>query len=308
MQFRDYLKQCRERNALTQEELVHALYSFNIEHFEGLDTTTVSKWERGVTKPSPSRQVAILKYFQSLSGIALPCWDNYTSEEAEEIICKVGVQNLLGNSKELVLKFPQKMMLLNDLRVIQARNTENFDKYIEMNVELDKGFNHRFTGLTAAHFKNWALHPSHTFYICEYKDQFFGLFFILRLKPESFEKIIRLEIMERDLTNADFATYDEPGSHYFLSFFALNEKAATMLFIRNLAHLIAHQKVIENVGVAYIMEDAAKLLKKMNFSHIETTTIHNGKELKTFAETLPNFLASEETLKTVLSKQECPET
>lgn len=307
MYFNDYLKSCREHYDLTQETLVHELYSFDIDHFEGLDTTTVSKWERGVTKPSSARQVAILKYFQHRSNVALPCWDSYSVEDAEEMICKMGVYNLLGKSKELILKFPQKMIQVDDLKVMQARNSENFDKCIELSVELDKGFNHRFTGLTAAHFRNWALHPSHAFYTCEYKEQFFGLFFILRLKPESFEKIINLEIMERDLTNADFASYDEPGSHYFLSFFALNEKAATMLFIRNLAHLIAHQKVIEKVGVAYIMEDAAKLLKKMNFTHVQTTTIHNGKELKTFAETLPNFLASEETLKTILSKQECPE-
>jgi len=190
LHFNEYLKSCRENNNLTQEQLVHDLYSYNIDNFEGLDTSTLSKWERSITKPKLSRQVNILKYFQEKTGVSLPCWSSYPVDETEELICKVGMQNLLGKSKELVLNFPSAMIGADDLNVYQLRNSDMIDKVIAINMDLDKDFNHDFTQLQSDQFKEWALHPSSSFYVCEYQEQFFGLLFTLRLKPKVFKKII----------------------------------------------------------------------------------------------------------------------
>ena len=307
MQFNEYIKSCREHSKLTQEELAHHLYSYNIDDFGGLDTTTLSKWERGVTKPKIAKQVNIIKYFQERTNIALPCWENYSVNETEELICKVGMKNLLGKSKELVLNFPDKMIAANDLKVSQLRNSEMIDRVIDINIDLDRGFKHKFSELLPEHFKEWALHPSNSFFICTYKEQFFGLLFTLRLKPESFEKIINLKIREKDLTLNDFASVDEMGSSYIISFFAMNEKAATMLFIRYYAHLIANQKIISDVGVATMMDDAKKLLSNMNLKEQSHMKLSNGLTIQTYRESLSNFLASEYTVKMILGKQECPE-
>jgi hypothetical protein len=115
------------------------------------------------------------------------------------------------------------------------------------------------------------------------------------------------EIQERDLTLNDFASFDEMGSNYILSFFAMNEKAASMLFIRYYAHLIANQKVIEEVGVATMMEDAKKIIGSLNLKYHTSTMIRGDLELQTYRETLPNFLASEKVIKMILSRQDCPE-
>ena len=307
MHFNEYLRSCREHVSLTQEQLVQALYNYDIESFSGLDTSTLSKWERSIVKPKISRQVHIMKYFQTCTGSALPCWEEYSETDAEEMICRTGMRNLLGKSKELVLNFPQKMIAAGDLEVLQLRDSETIDKIIDINIDLDRGFNHRFTELLPEHFKEWAIHPSNSFFICEYKGQFFGLLFILRLKPEAFEKIINLQIKEKDLSLDDLASFDEPGSNYVISFFAMNEKAATMLFIRYYAHLIANQKVIEEVGVATMMDDGRKLLANMNLRKHHSMLMENGKNLETYRESLSNFLASEYTVKMILSKQECPE-
>ena len=307
MQFNQYLRSCREHSKLTQEELVHSLYSHNIDDFGGLDTTTLSKWERGVTKPKIRKQVSIIKYFQERTNIALPCWESYSVNETEELICKVGMKNLLGKSKELVLNFPDKMIAAGDLKVHQLRNSEMIDKIIDINIDLDKGFNHKFAELLPEHFKAWALHPSNSFFVCEYKDQFFGLLFTLRLKPASFEKIMRFKIREKDLTVDDLASFDETGSNYIISFFAMNEKAASMLFIRYYAHLIANQKVIEEVGVATMMEDAKKIIGSLNLKYYAGTMLSEEQELQTYRETLPRFLLSEKVIKMILSKQDCPE-
>ena len=307
MHFSEYLKSCREHNQLTQEQLVSDLYSYDIESFEGLDTSTLSKWERSITKPKLSKQVNILKYFQEKTGVALPCWGNYTVTETEELICKVGMQNLLGKSKELVLNFPSKMIGAGDLIVSQLRNSEMIDKVIDINIDLDRGFNHKFTELFPVHFKEWALHPSNSFFVCEYKNSFFGLLFTLRLKPDTFNKIMDLKIREKDLTIDDFASFDEMGSNYVISFFSMNEKAASILFIRYYAHLIANQKVIAEVGVATMMEDAKKMIDSLNLKYYASTPITESLELQTYREILPNFLACEKVVKMILSKQDCPE-
>jgi hypothetical protein len=223
------------------------------------------------------------------------------------MICETGMKNLLGKSKELILNFPEKMIGTDEIKVFQLRNSEVLDTIIDLHMELDKGFKHKFKDVPSAHFKEWALHPSNFFYQCSYKKQFFGLLFALRLKPEIFEKIINLEIREKDLKLEDFASFDEMGSSYITSFFAMNEKAASLLFIRYYAHLIANQKVIEEVGVSLMMEDAKKLLANMNLTEHQNMVLDNGSTLQTYRESLSRFLASEQTVKMILSKQECPE-
>jgi len=97
------------------------------------------------------------------------------------------------------------------------------------------------------------------------------------------------------------------GSNYIFSFFAMNEKAASMLFIRYYAHLIANQKVIEEVGLSTMMEDAKKMIKNLNLKYCASTMVRESLELQTYRETLPEFLASEKVIKMILSKQDCPE-
>lgn len=307
MQFNEYLKTCREQKHLTQEQLVQNLYNFDMAYFEGLDTSTLSKWERGITKPKPIKQVRLIKYFQSVTGSALPCLEHYSTAEAEEMICQVGMKNLLGNSKKLILNFPSRMIAADELTVTQLRNSEMIDQVIEITMDMDRGLHNRFAHLTAEHFKKWAMYPSNSFFVCQYKEQFFGLLFTLRLKPEIFEKVMNVAFREEEITEEHFASMEESASNYIIAFFAMNDKAATMLFVRYYAHLIANQKVIDEVGVAVIMDDARKLLKNMNFRPHINKVISTEQEIQTYRETLPNFLASEYVLKMILSKQECPE-
>lgn len=301
MLFSHYLKICREDLDFTQEELANELYLFDIDNFQTLNGSTVSRWERSNIQPQLGKQVSIIKFFQQCTHRALPYFDKFSVEKVEEIISEVGMQNLLGKSKELILKFPSAMMDSNDLNVFQLRNSEMIDEVIEINVKLDQDFSNDYTKLEFGDFKTWALYPSNSFFICKYKEQFFGLLFTLRLKPEIFEKVMNLEIDEKELTVDDFASFNEMGSNYLFSFFAMNDKAASMLFIRYYAHIIANQNVIEEVGVATIMEDANKLIADMNLRHHKTKIVAGGLELQTYRETLSNFLACEKVVKMIFS-------
>ena len=58
------------------------------------------------------------------------------------------------------------------------------------------------------------------------------------------------EIEEKDLTVDDFASFNKKGCNLIISFFAMCEKAAALLFIGYYVHLISKQKVIKVVGLA----------------------------------------------------------
>ena len=309
MQFNEYLKTCRAKNALTQEELVQALYIFNTEHFSGLDATTLSKWERAVTQPKLLKQVSIIKYFQNITKMALPCFDEHSEEEIEESLCKVGMKNILkgSKSKELILDFPSAMMSLDDLKVYQLKDFNFIDKVIKINTYLDKDFNNDYTQLTDDTFKTWALMPGNFFIVCEFGEEIVALLFTLKLKPSSFEKIINGNIMEKELTREDFALPNEEGCNYIISFFSLNKKAASLLFIRYYAHLISHQTTIAEVGIATFMDDGQKLIESLNLPYYTSCVVQDKMELQFYRASLSSFLATPSVVKMILTKQECKE-
>jgi len=307
LHFNEYLKSCREHNHLTQEELVHDLYSYDIESFEGLDTSTVSKWERGITKPKPSKLVNIIKYFQKKTGIALPGWDGYSIEETEDLICKAGMMNLIGKRKQLIQNFPSEMMHVDEFKIYPVRSFERMNTLLELNMDIHQTVNQEYSQVSLEQFKEWALHPSNLFIACEYKGGFLGLFFTLRLKPEVFDKIMNFEMKKSDITEDDFASFDEMGCNYMLSFYALNQKCATMLFIRYYAHLIANQKNIAQIGLITTLDEIKKVVSNMNLHYDTSMITEDNIEIQAYRQTLPNVLASENVVKMILSKQTCPE-
>lgn len=307
LQFNAYLKSCREHNQLTQEQLVHDLYSYDIDNFESLDTSMFSKWERGVTKPKASKQVSIIKYFQHKTGAVLPCWDSHTIHETEELICKAGMRNLIGKSKKHIYDFPSEMMSVDDIHVYPLRSFENMDDLIDLNMPLHQSLNHKSLQLSREQFKEWTLHPDSLFLASEYKGTFIGLSFTVKVKPEIFDKVLNFGMKRSEVTTDDFASFDEVGSSLMLGFFALNEKAAILLFIRYYAYLIANQKYIADIGAIVNSDAAIKLVSNMNLEYHNSRTTEDNIEIKCYRQTLFNVLASEHVVKMILSHQECPE-
>jgi transcriptional regulator with XRE-family HTH domain len=309
VQFNEYLKSCRTQNNLTQEALVQALYIYNTEYFSGLDTTTLSKWERAITQPKLLKQVQIIKYFQELTTMALPCFGEKNQEEIETQLCQVGMMNIIkgSKSKELILDFPSAMMSIDNLKVYQLKKFNLIDKVIKINTYLDKDFNSDYSQLTDADFKKWALMSGNFFLVCEIGDEVIGLLFSLKLKPEAFKRIINGEMMEKELKDADFALEDEEGSNYMLSFFSLNKKAASILFIRYYAYLIAQQKYIKEVGIATFLEDGQRLIESLSLPYYTSCMVQKGMELQFYKASLADFLATPQVIKMILTKQTCEE-
>ncbi len=307
MYFNQYLKSCRQHSSLTQEQLVHELYSFDIDSFEGLDTAALSKWENATTRPTTSRQIAIMKYFQQLTGTKLPCWEGYSNDEIEDLICNIGMKNLLGKNKQFVSTFPSQNMNVDNMNIHLLRNFDNMNTLLEVNMDLHQDANHPSTQISLEQFREWSLHPSSFFIACEYKGVFLGLFFSIKLKQQVFDDIVDFKMKKSDITVDDFALPDELGCTSILSFYALNAKAATMLFVRYYAYLISNQNIINEIGVVTMQDEAGKILKSMNLDYYSSMTTEDGIKIKSYRQILSNVFASENVVKMLFMKQECPE-
>ena len=287
--------------------MVQELYSFDIDSFEGVDTAAFSKWESGTTRPKTSRQIAIMKYFQQLTGIKLPCWEGYSADEIEDLICNVGMKNLLGKNKQFVSGFPSQNMNVENMNIHLLRNFDNMDTLLEVNMDLHQDVNHPSTQISLEQFKEWSLHPSSFFIACEYKGVFLGLFFSIKLKQQVFDDIVDFKMKKSDITVDDFALPDEPGCISILSFYALNAKAATLLFVRYYAYLISNQNVITEIGGVTMQDEAGKIVKSMNLDYHSSMIAEDGIKIKSYRQTLSNVFASENVVKMLFMKQECPE-
>jgi transcriptional regulator with XRE-family HTH domain len=307
MTFREFFKLCREENGMTQEELVHALYLFDDTLFRGLDTTTVSKWERGITQPKLSKQIRIIEFFQQKSGMAFPVLQRGSVEETEKLICRSGFENLILNkSKELVLNFPEKIMNEKNLRIDHIRYSDRMDAILEISADIRNSNNPSFFHITVEQLREWALHPSNLFLVCNYKEIVTGLLFSLRLKPAVFDRVMQFEKGIKEIRTEDIATFDEPGTNYLIAFLALNGKSASMLFLRYYAHLIARQESILSVGVTTALTDAKKIIKNMDLEHIKTFE-EEEISVDSYKANLYQALTSENVVKMILHREECRE-
>ena len=304
MEFYKYLKACREKKNITQEQLVSALYEFDPKTFENLDTGTLSRWERNTTRPKFVKQVSIVRYFQQSFNDALPCWEGYSEEEVEHLICTTGVQNIFGKPAQLILNFPAESMEFDSLTVYPIRDIDTLDTLFELNMDLHTATNPPLLRVSLEQFKKWSVNPCSFFLACEYKEWFLGYFFSIKLKQEIFEKIMNFEMKKSEITEDDFAAADEPGSNYLLSFYALNNKVASILFIRYYAYLIANQKYIAEIGVSTALEEVKKVVRNMNLDYYKTITIEDRREVDSYRQNLGKILSSEYVVKMIFSDPE----
>jgi len=287
--------------------MVDELYSYDIDYFEGMNPFMLSRWEHGVIAPSLSRKTALLRYLQYKTNTAFPCVTEYSVTDLENLICQKGVEALIGRKKEYILHFPSVSMSVENIQVYPLRNFQRMKDLIAINMDIHKAFNHSYTQVTFKQFQEWSLHPSNFFVAAEYKNSFIGLFFTLKLKPKIYEKIISFQMKKSEIETKHFSLPNEAGSILLLSFYALNNTTAVMLFVRYYAYLISNQKQILKIGGITKSNEALKFAKSMNLKTVNKIVLDDDTVIEARSQTLPEALASESVIKMLFPKQECEE-
>jgi len=298
-----YLKSCRKSLRLTQEELVAALYHFDDASFSGLTPATLSRWERGAAAPPPNRMAALLRFFQHKTGLPLPCVEPTSEEAAESLVCEERVPGLF-KPKNMINDIALQGALPETFELVDLRHHERVDELLELNTMLHQGANTPFTRVSLDHFRHWIDHPGNLFIAVTYKSSFLGLLFVLRLKPEPFERVLTFSLKKSEIEERDFAAPDEEGALYMLSLFSLSPVVATRLFRRFYAHLIASQITTREVGFVSSYEEAWLLAERLGLNergHVEKeeTTI------KAFRSDLFALMRTPQAIRLFFSKEPC---
>jgi len=244
--------------------------------------------------------------FSKRTNIIFPCFDNIKNNSIEDELCNIGIKNLIGKSKDHILNFPSKSFKVDDIKIKYLRSSTDIDSVLEMPYETIENLTGDQSFIEFDLIKSWAVHPSNLFLLSEYKGQFYGLLFVLRLKPDIFDKIINFDMNIKEINTQHFASYEEIGSHFPVSFFAYNDKSATLLFLRYYAHLIANQKVINKIGTTPFLESGKKMVEKMNL-HFHKKKENDISVLSSYQASLSEVLINEAVIKMIFQKQDCPE-
>ncbi|WP_456383282.1 helix-turn-helix domain-containing protein [Hydrogenimonas sp.] len=300
MHFATYLKTCRENLGMTQEGLNEALYLFDDETFEGVTATTISRWERGVSVPSYRRIGVSMRFFQERFSLPVPCIRTRDAEEIEWLMCEEALDGLFR---------PRRMVTDLDFGksgekfgVVTLRHHPRAGELLELNTMLHRSVNTSLTEVGEDRFKGWIENPANLFVAVTYKSSFLGLLFALRLRPESFDAILRFEKRKADLEEEDFAAIDEEGSVYLLSFFALSPHIATLLFRRYYAHLVAYQEKTVETGFVSSFEEALRLAERFGL-HRSGETESDGETVLAYRADLFDAMRSTTALKVLFPKK-----
>lgn len=303
MKFNDYLKACRTRYNFTQERLVQELYAFD-DVFSGLDVRTLSRWETAHTRPPMNKQVLIVRFFRRYSTHLFPCF--YGKKGIEDELCRSGVFNLLGKSKEHIFNLPEHAFKVDDITIRHVRSFDDIDTVLRTPHAITEAITDGFHAINPETLKTWALHPGSFFILAQNDIQTLGMLAALTLKKSSFDKVLAFERKIAELDDSDFAHPLEEACLLLLPSYAYNEQIASLLLLRYYAHLIAEQDSIVEVGGPAILDGGRKFAQKMHLKYIEDRNI-DGRRISTHRAPLETVLINEDVLRMLFQKEACPE-
>lgn len=287
----------------TQSELIENLVDSQL-GFGGLDTTTLSRWERGVSKPSLSKQTAIIHYLSNYFGRIYPFIDSAGKTDVEKGFCSIGFTGLIGRHKDLVMKFPTRQMNQSGFKVCEFGESEHqktaFDNNLHIYAELYK------RQLKSEQLAAFSKNPNNLFLVCDHDRQYFGHLFLLRLKPQVFDEVIDFKREDHTLTDADIAAMDEVGSYYFYGMFAMSDQIVALLAVHVYTYLIQNQKQIKEIGMVLASKDGQAMAVNMNMQRQAQQTTEQQTN-HSFSASLVEMLINDNVVKMLFNRENCPE-
>jgi len=290
MLFGEYLKLCRSTTGLTQEELARKLYIFD-DIFISIEANTISRWERCIVSPTYKKQIKLIKFFQQYSAYIIPCFENINNISPEQ------TTYIIGKTKDIIQSLPIDVFSPKDIILQKVTLNQDIQKSLKMSFYIFEKLSHGYFHITLKQFKEWSQYPSSHFTIATINHNFCGAFFIIKLKPDIYKKIIYLEAKLQDLKYNDFASPEEEGCEFLLNFYAYHQSIAQMLFADYYIHLIHNQLLIKEIGTTPTLKSVISLLKKMNLKHITSK-----RELKSYSSSLEDVLLNKNALKVIFKQ------
>ncbi|MBN2646925.1 MAG: helix-turn-helix transcriptional regulator [Thiotrichales bacterium] len=300
--FSDYLRICRENRAITQTELVDELLALD-DTFQALDVTTLSRWERGVSKPALGKQTLMIQYFSRHFGRVYPFLEEAEPITIEKSFCALGFSKLLGRHK-MVMEFPTRLM------DIQQFSIQFYAESVHKSNALRKNYLilRELYGATFSEtlHQELAENPQNYFAICDYQGDYFGHFFALKLKPDTFNRLMDFSLSVDQIQLNDVCGPQELGCYYYFGFFSIGELVISLIWIHFYTLLIKEQNHIQQLGAMIVSKEGETIAKNMNTQVLHSRQV-NGQTISNFQATPAQMLITENVVKMLFNPESCPE-
>ncbi|EGQ8092878.1 helix-turn-helix domain-containing protein [Vibrio vulnificus] len=293
--FGEYLKKYRIANNLTQSQAAAKLNLLGGD-LSNIDTVTFSRWERGITKPTISRSIRVLREF---SNNLEPYLSDLSRIQRKEISSRVRIEefDMVMNSKyrslnSLILRAnyqaatPMKATPICECPIGSTRDSEAVNAILQFHEQTSDEFVTH--GLNKIDFLDYCRRQRLIAY--KYIDNSNG-----ELIGHNVGAIFTPEIMLSELNNLNANYIDEIDlkkttpygenrrlAYYAISQHSLNERAFRLQLYREIKFLASHANITEYYA-AVVLESSVQLLEKMGFSVVayenksETGAIKIGK-------------------------------
>ncbi|QKI88408.1 helix-turn-helix domain-containing protein [Thiomicrorhabdus xiamenensis] len=301
IKFGEYLRVCRERKGVTQSELVEELVAEDAS-FSSLDSTTLSRWERGVSKPAISKQTLIIRYFSRSFNRIYPFIGEMESLDIEANFCAMGFSKFVGRHR-MVADFPVNQMDIKQLQVQDAVSSGMHMTALRKNYLVIEGL-YEF-GLDEDLHHRLAMQPGNYFTVCQYQEEYFGHFLALKLNSESFQRVMNFSLEISQLDEQDFVGKDEAGEYFIVGFFSIGDLPISMLWIGFYAHLIREQMKVGKVGGLVTTKEGEAIARNLNTEMLANTR-YGDKCMKSYYADIGQMLLTDTIVKMVFNPESCP--
>ncbi len=259
--FGEYLRRRRKQAGYTQDRLANALSRFNAKQLCGLDSVTISRWERATTEPTAERQKQVIRFFGDSLEEVFP----FRSSKSQTLTPERSVSYLVRhhlNSPKLAHKvgsFPATD--IQKYQVLRLGEELDSQPLLELALDYDHALFPCAHPVSLSQLEGWSEHAQELMLGCTRLGHYFGHLLCLPVKPERFEQLVRAEINESDIRVDDLARSDEPHSLYIYSLYGASRVVASIMLVHLARYISEHKDEVQEIGALCATSDGARLAR-----------------------------------------------
>ena len=296
--FGSYLKKRRKEAGLTQDRLAMALSCYS-PVLSGIDSVTISRWERATTEPTGERQRQVIAYFHDDVEKIFPFRSSrsqiLTPDQSMEYLTKHYLNSpKLGNK---VGTFPEAEGCKYSLEKLTP--SEAHQSAMEMILEYDHAIFDCAAPVDRERLCGWLGKCNRLSLVCYKHGNYFGHVIALPLKEEVFWQLVQARREEASIALDDIAELHEPHCLYIYSLYGASRLAAGRLIMELVSYVGRHYDHVNHIGGLCATSDGARLARSFHLEPCEVgpasprgAVRYQGREVKfvTYAAQLAHIL------------------
>ncbi|WP_281646556.1 hypothetical protein [Parendozoicomonas sp. Alg238-R29] len=296
--FGSYLKNRRKEAGLTQDRLAMALSCYS-SVLSGIDSVTISRWERATTEPTGERQRQVIAYFHDDVEKIFP----FRSSRSQILTPDQSMEYLTRhylNSPKLGHKigtFPELEGCQYRLQKLTADPEHH--RFLDMIIEYDDAIYESAVPTDRDRMAGWINRCNRLSLVCCKYSHYFGHVIALPLKEEIFWQLIQGKREEASISQDDIVATHEPHCLYIYSLYGASRLAAGRLIMEIICYLGRHYDHVNYIGGLCATSDGTRLARSFHLEPYEVgpstprgAVRYQGREVKfvTYAAQLAHIL------------------